>query len=144
MRKIQTGDKVKVIAGKYKGTLGQITKVVKKIRPGKADQLRAAITNVPKIIKFKKKNVAYNLPGEQLEVDRLIDLSNVSLVTAGGNVSKVKFEIKNDKKIRVFKKTNDKVELNIIYKKSSLKLENDKALVTEKSEDTKVTKKAKK
>ena len=47
MRKIQTGDKVKVISGKYKGILGQVTKVVTKIRPGKLPQLRAAVNNIP-------------------------------------------------------------------------------------------------
>lgn len=121
IRKIQTGDKVKVISGKYKGIVGTITKVEKKLRPGKLPQFRGAVSTVPKIIKFRKKNVAYNLPGEQLEVDRLIDLSNIALVTSNGEVSKVKIEEKDGKKVRIFKKTMEVVALNYTSKKSLLK-----------------------
>lgn len=136
MRKIQTGDKVKVISGKYKGILGQVTKVVTKIRPGKLPQLRAAVNNIPKIAKFRKKNVAFNVPGEQLETDRLIDLSNLSLVTEDGLVSKVKFEIKDDKKIRILKKNNKEVISNYVSKKKL-------ALSKEEVKESKETKKVK-
>lgn len=135
MRKIQSGDKVKVISGKYKGILGQVTKVVTKLRPGKLPQLRAAVNNIPKIVKFKKKNVAFNVPGEQLETDRLIDLSNLSLVTEDGAISKVKFEIKGDKKVRILKKNGAEVVSNFVSKKKLI------ATTEEKISDKKETKK---
>jgi len=140
IRKIQTGDKVKVISGKYKGTLGQVVKVVSKERPGKLPQLRAVVTNIPKIAKFRKKNAAYNQPGQQLEIDRMLDLSNLSLVTSDGKVSKVKIELKDGKKVRVLKKNSQELTLNYTSKKALAKL-TDKA--PEKKETKKETTKTK-
>lgn len=106
--KIQTGDKVKVIAGSYKGTEGVVTKVVTKKQGKKPSIVRAAVSTVPTIIKYRKANRQFNLPGEKLTTDRLINVSNLSLVDDKGKVSKTKVEAdeKTNKKNRVFKTTS--------------------------------------
>lgn len=108
--KIQTGDKVKVIAGSHKGSVGVVTKIVKRVRPGKGIQVRASVSSLPKIVKYRKANKSYNLPGQMGTTDRLLDVSNLALVMADDQISKVSVQTDdNGKKIRVFKKTNQPV-----------------------------------
>jgi large subunit ribosomal protein L24 len=106
--KIQTGDNVRVISGNYKGTNGVVTQIKKtKLRSGKV-QLRAAVSGVPKIAKFRKSQTYQDqkYPGSRLEVDRFIHISNISLVTSEGNLSKVKIDLQGGKKLRTYKKNN--------------------------------------
>jgi len=109
--KIQKGDSVKVISGSYKGTVGQVLKIFKKKNAqGKVTSLRATVSNLPKIVKYQKANRAANLPGSQNEIDRKIQVSNLSLVTSNNEVSRVKIEEKDGKKVRVLKKDGSIVE----------------------------------
>lgn len=106
--KIQTGDQVKVIAGKFKGTIGQVIKIVKKQAKNGLTQVRAAVSNVPTIANYRRSNVfqGQKYPGLKTETDRLIHVSNLSLLTPDLKPSKVKIEIKDGgKKVRVLKKT---------------------------------------
>ncbi len=118
--KIQTGDQVKVIAGNYKGNVGQVLKVVKrKSANGKVIKIRAAVSNVPKIAKYRRSTVVQgqSYPGMKTETDRFIDLSNLSLVTSDQKYSKVKIALdEKGKKIRVLKKTNETVVKQILPK----------------------------
>jgi large subunit ribosomal protein L24 len=110
--RIQKGDKVKVISGKYKGIVGVITGVFKKEYFGGVIKKRVTVSEIPRIVKFKKA-VNYNgqrFPGSQTMVERKIDSSNVSLITESGEISKSKVEIQGDKKVRIFKKTLKVVE----------------------------------
>jgi len=103
--KIQKGDSIKVIAGAYKGTTGQVAKIIrKKNQKGQATATRVAITTVPKIAKYRKANAAYQIPGMQTEVDRTIDISNVMLVTSKGQTSRVSISSQDGKKVRTLKK----------------------------------------
>jgi large subunit ribosomal protein L24 len=109
--RIQKGDKVKVISGKYKGIVGVITGVFKKEYYGGVIKKRVTVSEIPRIVKFKKA-VNYNgqkFPGSQTMVERKIDSSNVSLVTDKGEISKSKVEIQGDKKVRVLKKNSEVV-----------------------------------
>jgi large subunit ribosomal protein L24 len=109
--RIQKGDKVKVISGKYKGIVGLITGVFKKEYYGGVIKKRVTVSEIPRIVKFKKA-VNYNgqkFPGSQTMVERKIDSSNVSLVTDKGEISKSKVEIQGDKKVRVLKKNSEVV-----------------------------------
>jgi len=109
--KIQQGDEVKITAGNYKGLVGKVVKVFrKKDASGKILSTRAAVSSIPKIAKYKKSNRAYNLPGMQTEVDRKVDVSNLSLVTSVNELSKVKIELKDGKKVRILKKDSSLVE----------------------------------
>jgi large subunit ribosomal protein L24 len=103
--RIQSGDNVKIISGKYKNTIGIVTKVVKLLN----GKIRVAVAGVEKIAKFQKANRQYGMPGSISQVDRMIDVSNVSLLDDKGNISKVKIELKDSKKTRVYKTTGKPV-----------------------------------
>jgi len=119
--KIQKGDNVKVISGKFRGTVGVVTKVAnitktfgKKIFKTK----KVAVNEVAKLTKFRKASnyQGQSYPGEKFLIDRLIDASNVALISDDKNVtSKIKIEIKDEKKVRVLKK-NNKILDKVSYK----------------------------
>ncbi|MEM1312013.1 MAG: 50S ribosomal protein L24 [Patescibacteria group bacterium] len=118
--RIQSGDQVKIISGKFKGTLGTVTKVSKSVDKRGIKRVRASISSVPKIAKFRKSSVyqGQKYPGMQTETDRLIDVSNLSLITADGKPSKVKIIVeKNGKKTRLLKKDGEVVVKNKLASK---------------------------
>lgn len=108
--KIQTGDKVKIIAGKYKNTTGTVTQVRTKTVRGLIKK-RVAVSSVPKINKFRKAFTfqGESYPGSVTLVPRFIDISNVSLIDENGKVTKSKVVLKDGKKIRVYKSTQSPV-----------------------------------
>lgn len=97
--RIKKGDKVIVIAGKDKGKIGDVLAV-----SPKENKVLVSGVNVAKI----HKKPTMQAPGQIVETEKYIDISNVSLVEDGKPV-KVKFEIRDGKKIRVSKKTGNKV-----------------------------------
>ena len=105
--KIQSGDSVKIISGGYKGTTGQVLKIVKKGQ-GKFEKIRASISTVPGITKYKRsfKYQGQDYPGSMYSVPRLIDLSNLSHTTTKGELSKVAVKSIDGKRVRVLKKTD--------------------------------------
>ena len=100
--KLKTGDKVVVIAGANKGKEGKITKVLD-------DKVVVEGVNVAKKHLKPKNN---NGTGEIVEVERPIHRSNVMLVDPKTNKpTKVKIDVdKNGKKIRISKKSNEKID----------------------------------
>jgi ribosomal protein L24 len=107
--KIQKGDYVKVISGNFKGTKGIITSV-----QSSKKSKRVTVDSIAKIVKYRKSMKQYGMPGQMTSVDRLIDISNVMLLDAKDNVSKVKIDKEKSNTVRKFKTTND-----IISKKTS-------------------------
>ena len=100
--KLKTGDKVVVIAGANKGKEGKITKVLD-------DKVVVEGINVAKKHLKPKNN---NGTGEIIEVERPIHASNVMLVdpkTKKPTKVKIDFD-KNGKKIRISKKSNEKID----------------------------------
>ena len=100
--KLKTGDKVVVIAGASKGKEGKITKVLD-------DKVVVEGVNVCKKHLKPKNN---NGTGEIVEVERPIHKSNVMLVdpkTKKPKRVKIDFD-KNCKKIRISKKSNEKID----------------------------------
>ena len=100
--KLKTGDKVVVIAGANKGKEGKITKVLE-------DKVVVEGVNVAKKHLKPKNN---NGTGEIVEVERPIHRSNVMIIdpkTKKGTKIKVDFD-KNGKKIRISKKSNEKID----------------------------------
>ena len=100
--KLKTGDKVVVIAGANKGKEGKITKVLE-------DKVVVEGVNVAKKHLKPKNN---NGTGEIVEVERPIHRSNVMLVdpkTKKPTRIKIDFD-KNGKKIRISKKSNEKID----------------------------------
>lgn len=99
--RIQKGDKVKIISGKYRNTEGVVTSI-------KGD--RASVSGVEKINKYQRANRQYNLPGSMTQVDRLIHVSNLALIDDKGTISKVKIDTKDGHKFRVYKSTGKAVK----------------------------------
>jgi len=118
--KIQTGDKVKVISGKYKGTIGVVTTVNKHRISKYVFTKRITVTNIPQIVKYRKA-VNYqgeSYPGSQTYIDRTLDISNVSLITEKNEISKSKIDIIEGKKVRILKKDSTPVIREKIVKKT--------------------------
>jgi ribosomal protein L24 len=105
--KIQTGDNVKVTSGNFKGTIGVVTKVVTSTARNGLIKKRASVSTIKKIVKYRKSQTfqGQKYPGQQFDTDRTVDISNLSLFD-GKAISKSKVEVKDNKKVRVLKKTN--------------------------------------
>lgn len=136
--KIQKGDKVKITSGKYKGTVGQVTKIVKKEKAGK-EVLRAVVSGVEGLTKYQRGAKFANMPGGIFTVDRPIDISNLSLLTKDGLLSKVKVETKDGKNVRILKKTGEVVAKQEVLdeKKESAKKSDEKSKKSTKKSSTK-------
>ncbi|MBR6664265.1 MAG: 50S ribosomal protein L24 [Lachnospiraceae bacterium] len=94
--KIKKGDNVKVIAGKDKGKEGKVLSV--DVKNGKV-----MVEGVNMITKHAKPSQA-NPNGGIVQKEATIDISNVMLVV-GGKATRVGFEVKDGKKVRVAKAT---------------------------------------
>ena len=100
--KLKTGDKVVVIAGANKGKEGKITKVLD----------NKVVVEGVNMMKKHLKPKDNNGTGEIVEVERPIHVSNVMLVdpkTKKPTKVKIDFD-KNGKKIRISKKSNEKID----------------------------------
>ena len=94
--KIKKGDTVKVITGKDKGKEGKVISV--DVKNGKV-----VVEGVNMITKHSKPSQA-NPNGGIIQKEAAIDASNVMLVV-GGKATRVGFEVKDGKKVRVAKAT---------------------------------------
>ena len=99
--KIKKGDNVVVLSGSSKGTKGSVLKVY----PEKG---KVIVEGVNKIKKHTKPN-AENPQGGIVETEAPIYVSKLALVGSDGKATKVKYEIKGDKKVRVSKKTGKEI-----------------------------------
>ena len=97
--KIKTGDIVKVIAGNQKGTQGKVLRVF-------ANKNRAIVEGV-NVVKKHNKPSANNPKGGITEMELSIDISNISLITSDGQLTRVGFKIEKDKKVRYSKKSDE-------------------------------------
>ena len=92
--KIKTGDKVRIIAGKDKGREGEVLKVDR--------QAGKVIVKDCNMITKHNKQQAQNPNGGIQKIEAPIDISNVMLLV-GGKTTRVGFEIKDGKKVRIAK-----------------------------------------
>ena len=114
--RIQKGDNVKVISGKYKGHTGTVTAVR---RSTDKKTYRVAVSGVETIAKFQKANRQYEMPGAMKQIERFIDSSNVALVDDKGQISKVGIETSKDgKHFRIYKTTGKPVVKAKVEQKS--------------------------
>ena len=98
--KIKTGDEVIVIAGKDKGMKGRVLKVIK-------SKDRVLVEHVNMIKKHVKPSTE-NPQGGIEEKEAPIHISNVALVDQKtGKPTRVGYEIKDGKKVRVSKKSKE-------------------------------------
>lgn len=96
--KIKSGDTVRVIAGDHKGSEGKVTKVF-------IDKNKALVEGVNMVSKHTKPN-AKNPQGGIVKKEAPIHISNLSLL-ANGEETRVGYEMRDGKKVRVSKKTKE-------------------------------------
>jgi len=98
--KIKTGDLVQVLAGKDKGRKGKVLKIYKA-----KDRVLVEGVN---IVKKHVKPSTENPQGGIVEKEAPIHISNVNLVDPKtGKPTRVGYEMKGDKKVRVSKKSKE-------------------------------------
>ena len=97
--KIKIGDKVRVIAGAHKGAEGEVRQVLR-------DDNKAIVEGV-NLVKKHAKPSAQNPQGGIQEKEAPIQISNLSLLTADGQTTRVGYRMEGDKKVRFAKKTNE-------------------------------------
>ena len=99
--KIKKGDTVKVIAGKDSGKEGKVVSV--DVKSGKV-----VVEGINMVTKHAKPSQA-NPNGGIVQKEAAIDVSNVMLVFKG-KATRVGFEVKDGKKVRVAKATGEVID----------------------------------
>ncbi|MFM1877638.1 MAG: hypothetical protein RLZZ241_504 [Bacteroidota bacterium] len=98
--KIKQGDTVRVITGDHKGSEGKVVRILK-------DKNRAIVEGVNTVSKHEKPS-AKNPQGGIVEKEAPIHVSNLSLIDPkSGNATRVSYEVRDGKKVRVAKKSNE-------------------------------------
>ena len=97
--KIKSGDKVRVIAGAHKGAEGEVRQVLR--------EDNKAIVEGVNLVKKHAKPSAQNPQGGIQEKEAPIQISNLSLLTADGQATRVGYRMEGDKKVRFAKKSNE-------------------------------------
>ena len=101
---IKKDDKVKILAGRDRGKIGKVLKVIKK--------KESALVEKINIVKRHTKPIAKDRHGEIVEVEAPIHLSNIMLMcNRCMNASRVKIQrLENGEKKRVCKKCNEIID----------------------------------
>lgn len=97
--KLKKDDTVKIIAGKDKGKTGRILKVNR--------DNNSVIIQGLNIAKKAVKKKSQQDKGGIIEIEAPLHISNVAIVTKDGSTSRIGFEIRDGKKVRVAKKTGE-------------------------------------
>lgn len=116
MLKFRTGDKVKVIGGKDKGREGTIAKVYPK-------EEMVLIPGVNLYKKHVKKQIAADGKGGVYELPRPLHWSKVAHTDPKtGKTTRIGFEVKNGKKVRLSKKSGVNIDAPAVTKAISAKV----------------------
>ena len=97
--KIKTGDTVRVISGDHKGSEGKVLTVF-------IEKNKAIVEGVNMIKKHMKPN-AQSPQGGIVEKEAAIQISNLSLLNAKGETTRVGYKMEDGKKVRYAKKSNE-------------------------------------
>ncbi len=97
--KIKTGDTVRVIAGDHKGSEGKVLTVF-------IEKNKAIVEGVNMIKKHMKPN-AQSPQGGIVEKEAALQISNLSLLNAKGETTRVGYKMEDGKKVRYAKKSNE-------------------------------------
>ncbi|MBF9059318.1 50S ribosomal protein L24 [Rhodobacterales bacterium HKCCSP123] len=99
--KLRKGDKVVVLAGKDKGKQGEITRVMPAEGKAVVDGVNIAIRHTKQSQSSQGGRIPQAMP---------IAISNLALLDANGKPTRVGFEMKDGKKVRVAKTTGDVID----------------------------------
>ncbi len=98
--KIKTGDTVRVMAGDHKGSEGKVVTVDR-------EKNKAIVEGVNMVSKHEKPS-AKNPQGGIVKKEAPIHISNLSLIDSkSGENTRVGFEVRDGKKVRFSKKSNE-------------------------------------
>ena len=100
MRKIKKGDEVIILTGKSKGVCGRVLRTLEK-------GVRVIVEGANLVKKHVKPNPNANIPGGIVEREASLHISNVAIITKNGSTSRIGFEIRDGKKVRIAKKTGE-------------------------------------
>ena len=102
---VKTGDRVMVIAGKDKGKIGN----VKKVLPSESKVL---VEGANLVTKAQKANPMANIQGGLVKIEAPLDNSNVMIVCPScEKATKVKHATVDGKKVRVCKKCGEQLDV---------------------------------
>ncbi|MDU0404941.1 50S ribosomal protein L24 [Lactococcus lactis] len=96
---VKTGDTVKVIAGKDRGTTGKVIKALPKVN-------KVVVEGVAIMKKHQKPN-SRKPSGAILEIEAPIHVSNVQVLDKNGVAGRVGYKVVDDKKVRFNKKSGE-------------------------------------
>jgi large subunit ribosomal protein L24 len=98
--RIKTGDTVRVIAGDHKGSEGKVVSVDR-------EKNKALVEGVNMVSKHEKPS-AQNPQGGIVKKEAPIHVSNLSLIDSkSGETTRVGFDVRDGKKVRFSKKSNE-------------------------------------
>ncbi len=104
--KIRKGDRVVVVSGDDKGTVGEVIRVI-------PDENRVVVQGVNIRIKHQAQTQSRGktIPAGKIEFEAPIDLSNVMLVDPkSGEPTRVRIEREDGKPVRVATKSGEKID----------------------------------
>jgi large subunit ribosomal protein L24 len=98
-QKIKKGDKVVVLSGKDKGRTGEVVKAMPK-------ESKVIVSGINVHARHRKPTQT-NPQGGIERKEAALHVSNVAIATADGKPSRVRFEVRDGKKVRVAAKTGE-------------------------------------
>jgi large subunit ribosomal protein L24 len=102
---VKPGDRVMVISGKDKGKVGNVKQTI----PSEAKVL---VEGENMVTKAQKPNPMAGVQGGLIKMEAPLDSSNVMVVCPScEKITRVKHEIKDDKKVRICKKCGEKLDV---------------------------------
>jgi large subunit ribosomal protein L24 len=100
-QKIKKGDRVVVLAGKDKGRTGEVVRALPK-------EGKVVVSGINVHARHRKPSQT-NPQGGIERKEAPLHVSNVAIATADGKPSRVRFEVRDGKKVRVAAKTGDMI-----------------------------------
>jgi large subunit ribosomal protein L24 len=98
MQKIRKGDKVVVLTGKDKGRTGEVLRVMPK-------EDRALVRGVNIVVRHQRQTQTQE--GGLIRKEAPIHLSNIAVADKAGKPTRVGFEVREGKKVRVAKSSGE-------------------------------------